>query len=85
MAAVSKPTQDGRMEGASPCLPSPPSYADFSAEASQQIQTESNSENSGKTGYIPSLEFISFHCLSLIIRILHDKQGSLKRILFVFP
>jgi hypothetical protein len=76
MVAVSKPTQDGRTEGDSPCLPSPLSKTDFSAEASQQIHTESNSENSEKTGYIPH-----WNSLVSLLRPEHpyfaDKQGNL--------
>jgi hypothetical protein len=76
MAAVSRPTQDGRMEGATPRLPSPLSQADFSAEASRQIHTENNSENSEKTGYIPH-----WNNLVSLLRPEHsyfaDKQGSL--------
>jgi hypothetical protein len=53
MVAVSKPTQEERTEGNSPCLPSLHSKANFSAEASQQIHTKNNSENCEKTGYIP--------------------------------
>lgn len=74
--AVSKPTQDGRMEGTHPCLPSSISQAEFSAEASTQTHTESNSENSEKTGYIPH-----WNNLVSLLRPEHpyfaDKLGSL--------
>lgn len=66
--AVSRPMQDGRTEGAHPCLPSPFSQANFPAEASTQIQSETNrNELKDRDAYI-----VHWKSLRTLLRPMHS-------------